>query len=849
MPPGSCEVAEDRRIASPAGMAAPAMNTLRLLILLLLIGIVPVRPSPAEEPAASPLVQLPKDWDRSLERAEKAVSRPDISDETLESLEASLRALQSAARRAAEAAKPEVAKLKDEIATLGPAPPADAPAEPAAVAERRKAVTEHLAATEGLTKEADVIVSRADLVLERVSALRRLRFAERTMARGLSPLQPRVWRVALPELNGILQQAATGLDAWFRQELAAGGVFGKGWRIPAGVLAAIMLAWPLRLWLLRRFGYISLEGEPTYRQRLRTAVFNGVVRSLLPSAAVVAFYLSLRESELLSDAALPVARVVVVSLIFVHFTTALCWAALAPNAPSWRLVPLADQAALSISRIVSALAAVFAADWVIRAITEQIESSVELLTLHQFFSGLAIAALLLALLRTRVWQTGKSDAMAHPGRWVLLRALLALLVAAIPLSACLGYVALSRLFATQFVQSAGFFALLVLLSELGSEMIDQLLSPKCQSPLKLRDTLALTEEGSQLFGFWLKVGLRFSLLLAALAVLPLIWGVRPESVAVWWTSALDGFRIGPIRISPADVFWAGVLFGVLLLATRLFQRTLEHQIFPRTRMDAGLRHSIRAAVGYTGFLLAATLAISTIGIDLSNLALIAGALSVGVGLGLQNIVSNFVSGIILLVERPIKTGDWVVIGEHQGYVKKISVRATELTTFDRGSVFIPNSNLIANPVMNKTYADPQGRVIVPVGLAYGSDTQKARRILLEAAGRHADVLKQPAPLVLFRSFGESALQFELVAYLADVNRSLSVASDLCFAIYESFAQEGIQFPFPQRDVSLSLEPGQIERLIAILSRHGQDTAANRSASATSQADSLAVLSENRTKPQ
>jgi small-conductance mechanosensitive channel len=780
-----------------------------LLLGLLTCGFGRAEDRPATAPGASS-----REWDAALTRAEKVIVRPDISDEALEGLDASLHALQTDARKAAEAAKPDITKIKDELAALGPPPTAEAPAEPQTVAERRKALSDRLALAEGAIKEAEVALARAEHTLEKVSALRRVRFTERITARGLSPLDPAVWRIAWPEFTELLQQAVRATRDWLQRENSLSRLLGKGWRIPAGVLVAVMLAWPLRLWLLRRFGYISLEGDPSYRQRLRAALLNGVVRSLLPSAAVIALYLSLRDSELLPDAVIPVLRTVVLSLIFVFFTAAFCWAALAPNAPSWRLAPLSNQAALSLSRVVSALAVVFAADWMFAAIGEQVESSLELLTLQQFVSGLAIAALLLALLRSRIWQTDATPAAGAQARRRLLRLFLALLVAAIPLSACLGYVALSRLFATQFVQTAGFLALLALFVELGGELIDHLLSPDCQSRLRLRESLELTDEGSQLLGFWLKAALRVLLLVTAMLTIPLLWGAKPETVASWWTSALDGFRVGTIRISLTDLFWATVLFAVLLLATRMVQRALDQQIFPRTRLDAGVRHSIRASIGYLGFTLAAVLAISSIGIDLSNLALIAGALSVGVGLGLQNIVSNFVSGIILLVERPIKTGDWVVIGEHQGYVKRISVRATELQTFDRGSVFIPNSNLVSGPVMNRTYADPQGRVIVPVGLAYGSDTQKVRRVLLGLAERNPDVLKYPAPTVLFRGFGESALQFELVAFIADVNRSLSVTSDLCFAIDEAFTAEDLRFPYPHRDVSLSLQPDQIEQMVA-----------------------------------
>jgi len=199
---------------------------------------------------------------------------------------------------------------------------------------------------------------------------------------------------------------------------------------------------------------------------------------------------------------------------------------------------------------------------------------------------------------------------------------------------------------------------------------------------------------------------------------------------------------------------------------------------------------------------AAAFAISTLGFSFSNIAIIAGALSVGIGFGLQNIVNNFVSGVILLIERPIKVGDWVVVGQHQGYVTRISVRATEVETFERASVVIPNSELLSGSVVNWTHRDKYGRVDVRVKVAHGSDTEKVRDILLACADEHREILAWPAPLVLFREFGDSALIFDLQGYVVDVENRANVASDLNFAIDKAFRAAGVEMPFPQRDLTL-----------------------------------------------
>jgi potassium efflux system protein len=175
-------------------------------------------------------------------------------------------------------------------------------------------------------------------------------------------------------------------------------------------------------------------------------------------------------------------------------------------------------------------------------------------------------------------------------------------------------------------------------------------------------------------------------------------------------------------------------------------------------------------------------------------------LSLGIGFGLQNVVSNFVSGLILLAERPFKVGDWIVAGAVSGTVKKISVRATEIETFQRQSVILPNSDLINSAVGNWTHRNKLGRVEVPIGVAYGSDAKRVHQILLDIARGHPLVLKNPEPFVLFSAFADSSMNFEIRVFLADIGNSAFVQNDLRFAILEAFEREHIDIPFPQRSI-------------------------------------------------
>ncbi|WP_439525618.1 DUF3772 domain-containing protein [Roseovarius mucosus] len=675
--------------------------------------------------------------------------------------------------------------VRDQIAALGPVPETGEEAED--IAAQRAELNRRLARLEAPVKLADLARSRADGLVTNIDGAIRDRQTQALLRLGPSPVNPLHWPTAVKELyravDTVRAETATNWQSSFRRTRFQGNLPGV---IALGLIGLLLMTRG-RVWTMRLAARV-LGDTPTAGRRLAAfAISFG--EWLLPYLGVISIVVAGVLTGILGSKG----NLVLESLPAAAFILLLArWLSLRVFPRDDRQLPLltlgpSERATGRLSG--GSLGLVVAGFAYVQDLADGFDWS-EAARNVMIFPLMVLASLLLLRLARLLMRHSKAAANEPETELtfrsklvrILARALWALALLA-PLLSAIGYMSAAEAMMLPALLSLMMIAALLLVQRVLSEVY-----------IMLRGNAQSIDDS--LF----PVLLGFFLVLGSVPVFALIWGARPAQLQEAWLSFTQGVSFGGITLSPTGFLILAVVFTLGYLLTRLIQGTLKNAILPKTKLDMGGRNAIVSGVGYVGIFLAALVSITAAGIDLSSLAIVAGALSVGIGFGLQNIVSNFVSGIILLIERPISEGDWIEVGGQHGYVRSISVRSTRIETFDRTDVIVPNADFVSGTVTNYTRGNTVGRVIVPVGVAYGTDTRRVEKILRDVAEAHPMVLMQPPPTVLFQNFGASSLDFEIRAILRDVNWVASVKSDMNHEIARRFAEEGIEIPFPQQDV-------------------------------------------------
>jgi potassium-dependent mechanosensitive channel len=725
-------------------------------------------------------------WTGTANRAELVIDAERASDPAFETLRQQLVEWRARFQDATGLNAARIETLRAQIEALGPIPE-DGTSEPAEISRQRADLTERLAEAEAPGRRAEAEMLRARGLIGEIDTLLSQRQAGALLTLEPAPLNPANWP-GTAEAVYSWAQAVINENARLWASPIYRAEFGQNLPI---VLIYLILGLVLLLrgwhWVGRLMaGFVAVEATSP-KARL-SVFFLSLIQHLAPILGVFALVEALLTTSFVGPRGTIVLDVIPRMAIF-YFAAMWVGRQVFPareTAPhSLNLAPLLlRRGRVTAGGLGLLLGLTHFVDQV--ANTEAFETSERLVLL---FPIVVLTGLLLArigrFLLIHIRNQMAAEAMVTMRARVfgfLARAVIVLGLAA-PVLVGVGYYTAGSSFLFPAALTLALLAVLGVLQRLVANFYGILTG---------RDQTQEESLTPMLIGFVLS--------LFSIPVFALIWGMRQAQLLDLWRQLIDGFDIGGITISPRNFLAFALVFAIGYTITRLVQNTLRNSVLPKTRLDAGGRTAVVTGTGYVGIFLAALIAITMVGIDLSSIAIVAGALSVGIGFGLQTVVSNFVSGIILLIERPIKEGDWIQVGTTAGYVREISVRSTRIETFDRADVIVPNADLISGVVTNMTHRNATGRVIVPVGVAYGSDTRQIETILREIAESHPMVLLTPPPSIVFQGFGADSLDFEIRAILRDVNWVLSVKSDMNHEIARRFTEAGIEIPFAQRDV-------------------------------------------------
>lgn len=769
---------------------ARGAQTLRAMGIILLLGLSfghVSAPAFAEDAAALSVATTEIDyaeWDRIALRAEDVLETGKASSEALETLRAQVSQWREEFLKAQSANPQRINSLRRQLEVLGPVP--EQGVETTEISTRRDELKAELSRLQAPILKAEEAYSRANGVIGEIDTIIRARQTDALISLGPVPANPLLWQPAWSETLTALQRLnAEWTRNWnnelrqfeFRQNLLA--------IIPLGLMGLVML--------IRGRRWISGLNRRVQKLTPQGGEVAGFILSLgkvfLPSGGLLLVTQSFLQTGFIG---LNTAQMISSIPLWGGIFLAVRWLAdqLFPEGDSPGPFALAPEKRPQARRLATILAGLVVLASVERLYSEVAGLSAETSAVLSF-PLLVLTGLVLfqaARFTIRLISASTAEGAATPFRLhaVLIVARGSLIIAALtPILAAVGYRNAAEALIYPAVMTAGVLGMLFVLQH----FTEQLYTRFSSNVIKTEEALT-------------PVLIAFVLALMSVPVLALVWGARMADLTEIWGRFLEGFQIGEAKISPVDFLAFALLFAVGYVITRMLQGALRNSILPKTQIDIGGRTAIVSGIGYVGISVAAVIAITGAGIDLSSIAIVAGALSVGIGFGLQNIVSNFVSGIILLIERPVSEGDWIEVGGQMGYVRDISVRATRIETFDRTDVIIPNSDLISGQVTNYTRGNTVGRLILSVGVAYGTDTRKVEQILRDIAEAHPMVLINPPPGVLFTSFGADSLDFEIRAILRDINGIMVVKSEMNHEINRRFAEENIEIPFAQRDIWL-----------------------------------------------
>lgn len=730
--------------------------------------------------------------------------------ETLQTLSENALKAKRDADAAVAALEPLLKQIDARIAQLGPVAPGGD--EGSDIKQQRKELDQRHNDLDSAIKRGKLLSVEAAQTSDSIEKMRTQQFNEQIASKAASPLSPALWQqfarqlpADLLRIQALARQGRASLDA---------AIAKNGWSTPLwGLALALFLLFPLRMGL-RHLGrrYAASDRAPDGRlRRTGLAVWLLLVGTLLPGLASLVLVEALRSVDAIAPRLQSVADAFVKASFVAAFFLSISACLLVPRRPSWRLLSIDDLAAPALVRYAWGAAALAWSAMLLNAIDVAARTSAVSTVALDGLIALTYVGLIMASLVTLNRQRHRAQGIpkdgdgAHPPEaghpvqrsgWLTLAWLgghLTVLTAWI--ATLLGYLNFSVFVTTQLVWMTVVVLATSLLMKFADDFFLWFFSPDSRTGRGFQLATRLSTARVEQIGVLLSALVRICLLLLGAAGVTATFG--NSSILLGWFDTLSGgLTIGGAVLKPIAVVRAVIVLVAGLTLFRTLQHWLVETYLPKTELDIGARNSISTVARYVGIILSALWTLAALGLGFEKLALLASALSVGIGFGLQAITQNFVSGLILLAERPVKLGDRVRIGDMEGNINRISVRATEIQTDDKATLIVPNSELITKAVRNITMDNALGRIAMPFAVPLSTDIVQLKELVLDIYAQHEAVLKDPAPSMYVDSLGGSTINITSFGYVSSPRNVYGTRSDLLFALLQRTAAQGIALVSP-----------------------------------------------------
>lgn len=738
-----------------------------------------------------------------VDEINKALKGGDLKESTdIDDLRTKAAEAQTDAQQATQLLTPQVEAVTQRLTDYGPAPAKGATEPPDVATARRDLQKQHDALDAQVKLARDTATQSSQLATQLVN-VKRQQFQSRLASRSDSPLTREFWTGPADTFardRTLLRQLGSDISDDMHTLMTPPN------RVPfIGFALAGLLLVTVARWLIERTVFrLTTNRVPAGKLR-RSSMALGIslVATLTTGFGALLFSLGMTWHKAISDDVTALAHHFVVVMFYMAFIAGVSRALLSRKRPSWRLPHLSDELVEKVwylPRLIAVAGFIMIFGY---RVNTTIGVSVDATAMLNCFSALFISGLigfgLVQLARAHRLPAEGGELPPPRPVWVNLVIMAASIAVVITwIAALLGYVSLAVTIAVQMVWIGMVGSGVFLLTHLADDLFETLLSSR--SHLGQRAVHALGIEPNKLDQLSvLAAGIaRVVLFLGGLSVATQLFGTGPSDIVAFTSRFTHDIALGnELKIKPGNIIDAIFAFIVGMIVVRVLKRWMEDKLLPQTSIDAGMRSSITTLLGYLGGVIVFAMAMLTLGLSVANVTWVASALSVGIGFGLQAIVSNFISGLILLVERPVKVGDWVILDDAEGDIRRINVRATEIRVADQSTVIVPNSFLITKTVRNMTLANPQGRVLIKLPMPLDTDAGKARELMLTAMREHPSVLETPAPAVALDSVDHTAMTFVATCFVDGPRAAGGVKSDLLFEILKRLRDAAIPLIRPQ----------------------------------------------------